>query len=238
MQLPKARTADLLEQEADQELLIYDLRINKAYSLNETLKNVFSGCSKRQSFDELKRRYKYTDDLIHFALDELEANDLIEDYRSSYFIGLSRREIIKKVGLATMAALPVIVGLTAPPAAHAASTCGQSCNATNFSTVCPGRCSSCAGTGTCLGFPCTQIGTTCFQVDNGICTPATYACSVPNSIVPCTRENDPCFNMQNQFGQCVVSSSTCSSGGFSCNNPGGPCTRTRNDTCQGTGTCQ
>jgi hypothetical protein len=122
MHLPRARTTDIIEQEADRELLIYDLQTNKAYTLNETSKIVYKACGKR-TFEELKRKHNFTDDLIHFTLAELSANNLIEDYNTNYFAGLSRREVIKKVGLATMVALPVIAGLTAPKATQAASGC-------------------------------------------------------------------------------------------------------------------
>lgn len=122
MKLPSVRTADLIEQEADGELLIYDLLANKAYRLNETSKIVYRACGDK-SFEDLRRDYNFTEDLIYFSLNELSANKLIEDYQTEHFAGLSRREVIKKVGLATMIALPVIAGLTAPKAAQAASGC-------------------------------------------------------------------------------------------------------------------
>ena len=119
--LPKARTADILEMEADDELMIYDLRINKAYNLNETSKTVYLACDGKTSFDELKRQFKFTDDLIHLTLGELQKNDLLATQYASPFAGLNRREVIKKVGLASMIALPVITGLVAPIGAQSAS---------------------------------------------------------------------------------------------------------------------
>ena len=121
--LPQARTADILEMEADGELMIYDLRNNKAYNLNETSKAVYRACGSNVSFEELKRTFKFTDDLIHFALNELAANNLLEAKVGNYFAGLNRREVIRRVGLASIIALPVITGIVAPTAAHAASGC-------------------------------------------------------------------------------------------------------------------
>lgn len=123
MKLPVARTADLIEQEADKELLIYDLSINKAYSLNETSKNVFQACNGKTSFEELKRKYNYTDDLIHLTLGELKKNNFIETEYVSPFAGMNRREVIRRIGLTSMIVLPVISTLLAPIAADAASTC-------------------------------------------------------------------------------------------------------------------
>jgi hypothetical protein len=134
--LPKIRTADLVEQEAGTELLIYNTKTNKTYLLNETSKNVFSACTRQSGYDELKRRYHYSDDLIHFALDELRANGLIESETSAHFAGLLRREVIKRVGLGSLAALPVIAALTAPTSANAASNCSDP-NGFNVPSGCP-----------------------------------------------------------------------------------------------------
>lgn len=62
--LPKARTADIIEQEAGNELLIYDLRTDKMFQLNETSKIIYKACG-RLSFELLKCRYKFTDDFVH-----------------------------------------------------------------------------------------------------------------------------------------------------------------------------
>jgi hypothetical protein len=87
--------------------------------LNETSAIVYLACG-NQSFQDLKSKHNFTDDLIYLALDKLAANDLIEDYRSDHFAGLSRRDVIRKVRLATMAALPV-TAVAIPSAADAAS---------------------------------------------------------------------------------------------------------------------
>jgi hypothetical protein len=151
MNLPKARTTDIIEQEVGNELMIYDLRINNAYNLNETSKNVYKACDGKTTFDDFKSRYKYTDDLIHFAIDQLSANNLIENYKSVHFAGINRRDVIKKVGLSSMIALPMIAGIIAPSAANAASggfapgsrNLTETCNT---STDCTGAAPNCVGT--------------------------------------------------------------------------------------------
>lgn len=148
--LPAARNNDLVVQELGKELLIYDLQTHKAYQLNETSMIVFNACASQTSFDELKQKYKFTDDLIHLTLDRLKDENLIGNYNSQ-FAGISRREAIKKVGLATMIALPVIVGITAPAAAHAASTaaCAQATEACTFDN---GTQAGCCNNLRCAGF--------------------------------------------------------------------------------------
>lgn len=39
MNLPQPRTTDMIEQEAGTDLLVYDLRINKAYNLNQYIES-------------------------------------------------------------------------------------------------------------------------------------------------------------------------------------------------------
>ena len=168
--LPLARTTDIVVQTLGKELLIYDLNTHKAFNLNETSSIVYQACENSLNFEDLKRKHKFTDDLIHFALDDLKANALIADYQSNHFGNLSRREVIRRVGLATMIALPVIAGLTAPLAAHAqsaanvcaANNCvdgnvfcnaGAPCSALRAGFVCCfalGSC-SCVQAGTCTG---------------------------------------------------------------------------------------
>jgi hypothetical protein len=125
MKLPKARTENLLEQNFEKETLIYDLLIDKAFNLNETLTIVYKACGQKLLFDELRQEYKFTDDFIYLALDELKRNDLLADDYDSPFKSTSRREVIKKVGLASMLALPLVTGLIAPKAASAASGSGS-----------------------------------------------------------------------------------------------------------------
>jgi hypothetical protein len=119
--LPKAKTTEIVEYELDEELMLYDLATNKAYTLNKTLKIVYKSCNGKETFDDLKRHHKFTDDLIYFSLDKLKTSGLLEEYVHDHFGNLSRREIIKKVGLSSMIALPVISSLIAPTSASAAS---------------------------------------------------------------------------------------------------------------------
>lgn len=138
MQLPISRTENIVIQEANNELLIYDLLTNQAYCLNETSALVFNGCNGKTTFEELKRQTKLTDNIIFLALDELKNHNLLIGQYHSPFVGMNRREVVKKVGLATMVALPVVMSIVAPSAANAASgTCA--CPTTQPA---PGNCQS------------------------------------------------------------------------------------------------
>ena len=146
--LPKARTENLVEQEIGKEVMLYDLLLDKAFNLNETLTIIYKACNGVTAFEDLKKRHKFTDDFIFLALDELKRENLLIGNYQSPFAATNRRQVIKKVGLATMFALPIITGLIAPTALHAASGANA-----------PPR-------GVTLGGPCNANGT-CFADGNG-----------------------------------------------------------------------
>lgn len=121
--LPIAKTADVIEQKLGVETLLYNLRTHKAYSLNETSAIIYQACNGKTTFDELKLKNNFSDELIFFTLDELNRENLLKENETynSPFEDISRREAIKKVGLASMIALPVISSIVAPNAAMAQS---------------------------------------------------------------------------------------------------------------------
>lgn len=124
MTLPRTRNSEIVQQDLGKELLIYDSIVHKAYALNETSKIVYRACSEQKSFEDLKRKHKFSDEIIFLALDDLQKNNLLDEktvYRSP-FAGMSRRDAIRKAGLASLVALPVISALVAPTSTHAASS--------------------------------------------------------------------------------------------------------------------
>ncbi len=127
---PKSRKEDLVVQEANGEVLIYDLRSDKAFCLNETSALVWNACDGNRDVNEIRRdvskrlNTEADHDLIWLALDQLKQQDLLaaETTPESPLNGLSRREVIKKIGLSSAIALPVVLSLVAPKATMA-QTC-------------------------------------------------------------------------------------------------------------------
>lgn len=123
--LPKARTNGIVVQDANAEVLIYDLRMNKIYALNETSKFVWKHCDGTTSAAEivgkLNRQFQtnVNEDFIWLVLDGLQKENLLET--AIELPKIKRRELIKKIGLTSMIALPLITSLIAPVAAHAQS---------------------------------------------------------------------------------------------------------------------
>ncbi|HRH46748.1 MAG TPA: PqqD family protein [Pyrinomonadaceae bacterium] len=126
---PLSRKNNLVIQEIGGEIIIYDLKINKAVCLNETSAMVWQLCDGKKSTAEISLiitkdlGLKVNEDLVWFALEQLKKHELVENYNEIFspFFNLSRRQIIKKVGLGTMIALPFISSIVAPEGIYAGS---------------------------------------------------------------------------------------------------------------------
>ena len=152
---PRSRKENIVVQEVDGEVLIYDLEKNKALCLNQTSALVWQACDGKRTVAQIndllgKQLQTQTDeDIVWLALDQLSKEKLIHppvDLENK-FEGMSRREVIRKVGLGAMVALPVVAGIVAPPAALAQTACGNMCTCDNVPVVAGAICGT-GGSGT------------------------------------------------------------------------------------------
>jgi hypothetical protein len=138
---PKQRTSDVVVQDYNDEILIYDLRENKAHCLNKTSAEIWRDCDGSKSIDQLAEIYG-GHEVVWLAINEMQSRNLVEDVDvSATFSGMSRREVVKKIGLGSMVALPVIASLVAPSSVHAQASCvtsGGTCSIKAGSTPCCG----------------------------------------------------------------------------------------------------
>jgi len=150
-QFPLARKNGLVVQEIPDEVLVYDLSSNKAHCLNQSAALVWKSCDGNNSISEiahlvgLQSGGSISDDFVWLAIDQLSENNLLEQEIASAFNGQSRRDVIKKIGLSTMIAIPVIASLVAPQNAMAA----RSCNCTQNSDCALPRNAGCPSRTTC-----------------------------------------------------------------------------------------
>lgn len=153
-QNPVARKTGLVIQDVPEEVLVYDMDTNKAHCLNKTAAMVWKSCDGTRSVSEIadfvssNAGEKVTDDFVWLAIDQLNANDLLEKPVVADFKGMSRRDVIKRIGLGTMVALPVIASLVAPPTAMAVGSCACIADADCAGTNCPSTV-NCDGNGLC-----------------------------------------------------------------------------------------
>lgn len=177
---PQSRKQNLVEQEVDGELLIYDLERDRAFCLNRTSALVWQACDGNRTITEINSligqqlKTQTDEDIVWLALDQLSKEKLInpEIELSGKYEGMTRRQIVKKIGLGSMVALPVVLSLLAPVAAQANSACmaaagGCFCNtASPAGTDCTGMTVIACMDTNCR---CVSTGTTPFTADN--CVP-------------------------------------------------------------------
>lgn len=149
---PKSRNKDLVVQESNDELLVYDLKSNKAVCLNQTASVVWKMCDGKRTIFEISKDAgmelgkPITNDLIWLTIQQLSDENLLSNSEAieNKFKGMSRREVIRKVGMASMVALPIVSSIVAPEAMSAASgMCGvptNQCLPANTFNVCPPEC--------------------------------------------------------------------------------------------------
>lgn len=174
---PRAMAESIMTQEHDNETLIYNLKTNKMFHLNETSSLVWQACNGQNSIDQIARKVSQklnshtTEDVVWLALQQLQNNGLlIEDVNlESSLNGLSRREMIRRAGLATMVAFPLITSVVAPSAARAAS---GSPNAGCTSNCTLGLICGCGSSITCSNGNIVNI-----NIGLGVCVTAAVALS-------------------------------------------------------------
>lgn len=150
LSFPKAKNIEIVVQELESEMLVYDLGNDKAHHLNETVSLVWKNCDGKTTPKEVAKRLekqfntKIEEDFVWLALDELEKANLLEaKLPKDDFTKLSRRKVLFRYA-PLAAAIPIVMSLVAPQAAHA-----QSCIALNQPCSAPAQCCS----GTCEGAP-------------------------------------------------------------------------------------
>lgn len=169
--LPLARYEDIVVKDVENEILIYDLANHKAYTLNETSAIVWNLCDGKTSVAQMAKQLSKKlnmpvgEEIVWLALDSFKKDNLLADGENIEieYNGLSRRQVIRKVGLASLIALPVVSSLIAPTAAHAGSTAGIQANGTTCANPNGSECQSGFCTNTrgpaAAGFP--NTGTKC-----------------------------------------------------------------------------
>jgi hypothetical protein len=173
---PLARSEDLVIEETGDELLVYDLRSNRAHCLNAVAAAVWRACDGQRAPGELIAELELDADAVGRALDELAGCQLLDEVpvlvkgRGGPFrrrsrdaavvpkagVGLTRRETTIKMAQygATAMAIPLIWSIAGPiPEAAATPTPAQCMQYTDKSCdacdVVQGCCCCCQGGGSC-----------------------------------------------------------------------------------------
>ena len=152
---PRARTEGLVVRELAEEVLVYDLERHKAVCLNRTAALVWGRCDGRTGVAGLTRalgeelQRPVPEEVVWLALEQLGRGRLLCERvkRPADAGAMTRRELMRRLGLAAAFALPVVTAIVAPTPAQAAS-----CSPTG------GPCTTsaeCCGGAPCVGNVCT-----------------------------------------------------------------------------------
>jgi hypothetical protein len=154
----KARTSNIAVQEAAGETLIYDNEAQQAYCLNETASYIWKNCDGSKSVSDISKLVSkkfdvaYNEDFVWLAIDQLKKDSLLENSNdvTTRFDGLSRREIIKRVGLA-VAVFPIVASMSLSAQNAPSGVCAGACSSTARCALIPGNVPPCTCTaGTCV----------------------------------------------------------------------------------------
>lgn len=148
---PLSRKEKLIIEQLADEVLIYDLDRHKAHCLNLTAAAVWQHCDGKNNIEEIARLASGTlqtlvsEDVVLLALNQLEKFYLLDKKQISFFAlpKVSRRDLMRRVGVASIIALPVIFSVISPTA-FACTSCviGQPCTIDSDCAcpVCNGSC--------------------------------------------------------------------------------------------------
>jgi hypothetical protein len=136
--LPSPRVDGLIVRELAGELVVYDRGRHRAFCLNPTVASIWRSCeagaspalARRRLADALGR--DLPDEVLWLGLDQLRKAGLLDGAPDAPRHP-SRREVLRRIGVAGAALLPVVAALAVPPAVAAASC---ACNAKTGTNAC------------------------------------------------------------------------------------------------------
>ena len=155
---PHARSEGLVVRELPGEVLVYDLERHKAICLNRTAAVVWKHCDGRTDASGIARRagkelgQTVADEVVWLALDQLWRDNLLRERaaRPQALAGISRRELMRRAGIAAAVALPLVASIVAPTAAQASSCLPTGAACSNSAQCCSNVCDTGQNPSVCL----------------------------------------------------------------------------------------
>jgi hypothetical protein len=175
-----ARSEDLVVEELDQELLVYDLAANRAHCLSATAARVWRACDGFTTTEVLCNKLDLDEETLTQALQELDSCALLQAHE----LGTTRREMTVKVAKygTAVAAAPLVVSILAPVASATATPTPFQCEL--YTTT---ACGASTGCGSIAGCCCCSKGckgeTSCKGCTSvKACTGGNQLCAKPNPV--------------------------------------------------------
>lgn len=162
---PTARTQDLILEELDDELVVYDKRTTIAHALSSDAAAVWRICDGELTVPQLGERLGLEPAVVERALEALRESELLEEPSRP---GYSRRQAVARMAVAGSAAFltPFVYSVSIASAANGCPSCktqGTIPNGTDLGkdTNVP-TCTNIGGSGT-KGCDCNCVSGTCYE---------------------------------------------------------------------------
>jgi hypothetical protein len=152
--LPLARSEGLIIESLEDEVLVFDLKSQKSHCLNRTAVLIWKHCDGQTNIAQMSRILNrdlgapISEQAIWLGLKQLAGAHLLQERLKTptNIAKVSRRELIRRVGLTAAATLPLILTITAPTAKAQGSCLPRDAACTLNSQCCSGNC---RGNGLC-----------------------------------------------------------------------------------------
>jgi hypothetical protein len=152
--MPRARQQGLIIEALPGEVLVYDSERDRAHCLNQTAALVWKYCDGKTTVSHMARNLErdlntpnVDERMVSYALEQLSRDHLLVEsfVPAAILSGLTRRQMVRALGLAAVIAVPVVTSIVVPTARAAASCTAPAGVCTASINCCSGLCSG----GTC-----------------------------------------------------------------------------------------
>jgi len=151
--MPRARKAGLIVRELEDETLVYDVDTDEAHCLNQAAARIWKHCDGTSSVTQICEFLSQTmettidEKVVWYALEQFSKDGLlverIQPPPAFMIAGMSRRRMVRTLGLAAMVAIPLVTSIVAPTPVQAGGSClpvGSPCKSN--SECCSGFCNA------------------------------------------------------------------------------------------------
>lgn len=129
---PLKRESQVLVENVENEILIYDLENAQANCLNQTAALVWEYADGKSSASQIAKRVSaklgapVSEQVVWYALDQLNRKNLLQEsvQLPTKYATMSRRDFMKRAAMVgAVVAIPAVVAIAAPKVAEAGSPC-------------------------------------------------------------------------------------------------------------------